>query len=335
MGTDIVVVEDVHGAALDELAEQFRVVTRPDAWSRPDTVLALLADARALVVRNRTQVGRDLLARAPRLEIVARAGAGIDNVDVTAADDLGVVVTAAVGANAVSVAELALGLALALARQIVAHDQRIRDGQWIRQPGVELAGRTWGVVGLGATGRATARVARAMGMQVVGHDPFQGTVPADLPAGVEVLALPDLLARSHVVSLHLAASPQSDKLVDERFLQGMRSDAFLINVARGELVDEAALLRALDVDALAGAALDVRRSEPPGTEPPESAALTRHPRVVSTAHVGGITEEAQERVVTMIAEDLANVLQGRPAVHAVGLRRLPDVARRVGAAAPT
>lgn len=182
-----------------------------------------------------------------------------------AADRLGVVVVAAVGANAQSVGEHALALALALARDVVGHDRRVRLGRWERPPGVELAGRTWGVVGLGATGRATARVAAAVGMEVIGHDAF---LPAGAPLGevpVERLgSMDDVLGRADVVSLHLAASEQTRGMVDGAFLAKMRKGAFLVNVARGELVDEAALLSALDQGQLGGVGLDVRASEPPG-----------------------------------------------------------------------
>lgn len=319
---DVVVAEDVRGEALDELGRRFVVVQAPDAWSDPGRLAELLGGARALVVRNRTRVTADLLRASPALEVVARAGAGLDNVDVGAADEIGVVVTAASGANATSVAEMALGLALALARRIAAHDRQVRAGDWERTPGRELAGGTWGVVGFGSTGRATARLARACGMTVCVHDPFQAPTGRDL-RGAVATSLADLLARSDVVSLHLAGSDETDGMVDEGFLTTMRNDAFLVNVARGSLVDEAALLRALDRGAIAGAALDVRRQEPPGDDPPAAALLAQHPNVVSTPHVGGITSAAQDRVVAMIGGDVARVLDGDPAEHAAGIHRRP------------
>jgi len=314
---DVAVVEDVTGAGLDELGHHWEVVTEPDAWSDASRMGALLAGARGLVVRNRTQVTADILRSAPRLEVVARAGVGLDNIDVAAADELGVVVVAAVGANAQSVGEHALALALALARDVVGHDRRIRQGGWERSAGKELAGRTWVVVGLGATGRATARLAAAMGMSVVGHDPF---LPAETPLdGLAVERLDSLeaaLARADVVSLHLAASEATKGMVDAAFLGALRPGALFVNVARGELVDEEALLVALDSGTLGGAALDVRFVEPPGPN-----ALADHPRVVSTPHIAGITVAAQERVVDMIAADIGRVLAGEDARHAVGHHR--------------
>lgn len=316
---EVVVVEDVTGAGLDDLARRWTVVTDADAWSDAGRLGRLLGAARALVVRNRTQVTSEVLARAPALEVVARAGVGLDNIDMAAADGRGVVVVAAVGANAQSVGEHALALALALARDIGGHDRRARNGEWERAAGAELAGRTWAVLGLGATGRATARLAAGVGMSVVGHDPF---LSADAALdGVPVDRLDSLeatLGRADVVSLHLAASDRTRNLVDDAFLAAMRPGAYLVNVARGELVDEDALLAALEAGALGGAALDVRAVEPPG-----DSRLSSHPRVVSTPHVAGITGAAQARVVEMIAADVARVLAGHDAVYAVGRHRRP------------
>lgn len=316
-GADVAVVEDVNGRGVDELGARWRVITDPDAWSDPTRLGRLLAGARALVVRNRTQVTGDVLRAAQHLEVVARAGVGLDNIDVAAADELGVVVVAAVGANAQSVGEHALALALALARDVVGHDRRVRQGGWDRSAGTELAGRTWAVVGLGATGLATARLAAALGMTVVGHDPF---LPPTAPLGglaVEHLAdLDEALGRADVVSLHLAASDQTKGMVGATFLAAMRPGALLVNVARGELVDEDALLAALDDGTLGGAGLDVRASEPPGRHH-----LAEHPRVVSTPHVAGMTAASQDRVVDMISADVARVLGGEEAHHAVGRHR--------------
>lgn len=322
--TDVVVLEDVAGAGIARLGERWRLVADPDGWADPERLRAAVGRTRALVVRNRTQVTSDVLRAAPALEVVARAGVGLDNVDVTAADELGVVVVAAIGANAQSVGEHALALALALARDVVGHSERVRGGAWERAAGLELGGRTWGVIGLGATGRATARLAAAVGMTVLGYDPY---LPPEAPdddgggagrAAERVDQLPALLERADVVSLHLAASEETQHMVDGDFLAAMRPGALLVNVARGSLVDEAALLAALDDGRLGGAGLDVRATEPPGPGP-----LAAHPRVVSTPHVAGITTAAQERVVDMIASDVDRVLAGEDAHHPVGRHHRP------------
>ena len=169
---DIAIAEDVWGRGFEALRSRFSIAHVPTAWEDPDVLAALVAGARALVVRNRTALTRSLLLGAPRLEVVARAGTGTDNIDVLAADELGIVVVAATGANARSVAEHSLCLALALARDLEGHERRLRQGLWERPLGVELAGRTWGLVGLGATGGAVGRLARSIGMKVLGHDPY-------------------------------------------------------------------------------------------------------------------------------------------------------------------
>jgi D-3-phosphoglycerate dehydrogenase/(S)-sulfolactate dehydrogenase len=261
--------------------------------------------------------------RCPRLEVVARAGVGLDNIDVAAADECGIVVIGAQGANARSVAELAVALALGLARDLVGHDRRVRAGGWDRRPGVELAGRTWGVVGLGSTGAATAGLASALGMMVIGCDAY-------LPRGEEpdcverVAELGTLLARSDVVSLHLPHTAETAGIVDADFLARMRTGSFLVNVGRGGLIDEDALLDALDHGPLAGAALDVRASEPP-----TPGRLEGHERVVLTPHVAGLTYEAQERVVSALADDLRRALGGEEVEGGVGVCR--RVGRRDGA----
>lgn len=331
---DLLVAEDVWGAAFDALSLSLRIARHPDAWTDRDTLAARARSCRGLVVRNRTQVDAALLAALPRLQLVARAGVGLDNIDVAAADRAGVVVVAAPGANARSVAEHALGLALALARGIPAHDRATRGGTWDRTGGRELAGRTWGVVGAGATGRATASLVRALGMSVVGCDPaLEASDPVLERAGITLVSLDELLARSDVVSIHVPATAGTRQLAGRGFLARMRADALLINVSRGEVVDEDALAAALQSGQIAGAGLDVRASEPPAP-----GILETLPNVVLTPHVAGITEQAQERVASMLAADITLLLDGGTAVNAAGaVRRLaadpapPAAADRAGA----
>jgi len=315
----IVVSEKVEGTGIDHLTAHWRVLELPEAWQRPQELVSALGSAAALIVRNRTQVTRDLLRVAPGLMVVARAGVGLDNIDMDAADEFGVVVTAAAGANAISVAEHAVALALALARRIALLDGGIRSGTWDRSPGIELAGGCWGVIGLGSTGQATSRLAAALGMEVVGHDPF---LPADAvvdPTVQRAENLGEVLSRSDVVSLHLAASELSRGMVGQEFLAAMKPSAFLINVARGELIDEESLLAALEAGELGGAGLDVRIDEPPKARDP----LTAHPLVISTPHIAGITVASQQRIVAMIAKDIERVLRGREAQHAAGRHTRP------------
>lgn len=312
----VVVVEELWGAAFDRLAEKVHVVREPGAWADPSRLRQLVAGASAVVVRNRTMVDEALFDAAPALLIVGRAGVGLDNIDLPAADARGIVVSAALGANARSVAELAVGLAFALARDIAGHDRRTRAGEWERRLGRELYGLCWGAVGLGATGRATVTLAKGIGMTSAGYDPYlpdEARVPGlDRRAG----SLQELLAAADVVSLHLPLDESTSGLVDAAFLAAMRPGAVLVNVARGGLVDESALAAALRDGTLGGAALDVRSEEPP-----RLGELERSDRVLLTPHVAGLTITSQERVTEMLAEDLLAVLAGEQASYAVGAAR--------------
>ncbi|RJK97561.1 NAD(P)-dependent oxidoreductase [Vallicoccus soli] len=315
----VAVVEDVRGTALDALARSRAVVRDEGAWADPAALRRAADGAAVLVVRNRTRVDRALLEDLPALRLVARAGVGLDNIDVAAADDLGVVVAAAAGANAVSVAEHALGLALAVARGTVASDAAVRRGAWDRAPGLELAGGTWGLLSFGATARATGRLARALGLQVLAHDPHVRDDDPDLRAlGARLVGLEELAAGSDVLSVHAPATPATRHLVGAPFLARMRAGAVLVSVGRGEVVDEAALADALRRGHLRGAGLDVREQEPPVAGP-----LDGLPGVVLTPHVAGITGAAQERVVAALCRDAEAVLGGGEARGAVGRHRSP------------
>jgi D-3-phosphoglycerate dehydrogenase / 2-oxoglutarate reductase len=267
-------------------------------------LLPLVAEIEAWIVRGGTKVTRRLLEAAPRLRWVARAGAGLDNIDVAAATERGVGVLNVPGANAVAVAELTFGLLLSLLRRIPAADASVRRGEWdkSRFMGRELRGKTLGIVGLGKIGSAVAQRARAFEMTCVGHDPL---VPDDKlrAMDVEPLALDDLLDRSDVVTLHVPLSPETKGMIGAAEIARMPRGAILVNAARGGLVDEAPLLAALESGALSGAALDVFAGEPPKDSP-----LLAHPRVVLTPHIGAATVEAQEAVgeeiVTLLLQKL-------------------------------
>ncbi len=313
---DVLVTENVWGRSLEALAGGLAVRRVPALPAEPADLAAALGGVRALVVRNRTRVDAALLDAAPDLLIVARAGVGLDNIDLAAADARGVVVAAPLGANAHSVAELTVGLALDLARSISRLDRAVRAGRWDREPGRELRGRTWGVLGAGATGRAVAGLAAAFGMKVLGYDPY---VAADAAgAGITLLALDEVLAGSDVVSVHLPATAETVGLIDADRLARLRRGALLINVARGEIVVEDALLAALRSGALAGAALDVR-----AVEPPSRGELETLDNVVLTPHVAGLTEESQDRITAVLAADISRVLAGDEAQAAVGALRRP------------
>lgn len=303
-GSLVVVAEDVWGEPYQELATTYPVVRLDCPAAAAD-----LSDASGLVVRNQTQVNRALLEAAPYLQVVARAGAGMDNIDVDAAEELGVVVVGAPGANATSVAEHTIGLALAVARRTVELDRLTRAGHWRRDPGYELTGGVWGLLSAGATARATARLARAFGMEVVAYDPYcdpQDPELADL--GVALQPLREVVRRADVLSVHLPSTGETRGMVGAALLQHAKSSAIVINVGRGEVVDEGALLTALRSGRLAGAALDVR-----STEPPVRGELEELANVVLTPHVAGITHQSQARISELVCRGVRAVLEHEPA----------------------
>ncbi|TCP44726.1 D-3-phosphoglycerate dehydrogenase/(S)-sulfolactate dehydrogenase [Tamaricihabitans halophyticus] len=310
----VAVVEDVAGAALDRLALTHDIRWEPDAWVDPDLLRHVMCEAHAVVVRNKAQITAQLLDAAPDLRIVARAGVGLDNIDIAAANAAGVVVSAARGANAVSVAEHTVLLALGVLRDVVAQDRAVRDGTWNRVPGRELSGKTWGLLGLGATGRAVAELLRGFRMRVVAHDPYVSVAePWVATTGVELTDLDTVLGAADVLSVHLPETAETAGLLDAVRLAAMKPNAVLVNVGRGAVVDEQALADAVRAGALGGAGLDVRAVEPPGASPLDAVS-----RVLYTPHIAGITEESQERIVQLLAEDIEAVLAGQSARNAVG-----------------
>ena len=266
-------------------------------------LLDRVGDIDAWVVRGATKVTRRLIEAAPTLRWVARAGAGIDNIDAATARERGIGVLNVPGANAVAVAELVFGLLLGLFRQIPAADGSLKRGEWdkARFKGRELRGKTLGIVGLGQIGRAVAQRAMAFQMTCVGHDPFlDDETVRDLD--VEPLSLADLLPRAQILTLHVPFSPQTRGMIGAREIERMPRGAVLVNAARGGLVDEAAVLAALEGGHLSGAVFDVFADEPPG-----ASTLPRHANVVATPHIGAATVEAQEAV----GEEIVRLLLGR------------------------
>jgi len=268
---------------------------------------ASLGRVDAWIVRGRSQVDAAALrSAAPRLRVVGRAGVGVDNIDVGAARELGISIVTAPEASTTSVAELTIGLMLALARDISAADAALRRGEWPKASliGEELEGKTLGLVGFGRIGRAVAARAKAFGMVLAAFDPFLDD-DAIRAAGASPVTLETLLAVSDYVSLHLPLTTETRGLLGRTAIGRMKSGARLVCAARGGLIDEAALRQALDDGRLAGAALDVFAQEPPG-----DLALLRHPRVVATPHLGAQTVEAQARVALEIVYNVLAALRG-------------------------
>lgn len=310
----VAVVENVWGAAFDELARTHAIRWEPDAWVDEDLLRHTLSGARAVVVRNKTRITAELLGAAPELRVVARAGTGLDNIDLAAADSAGVVVSAARGVNAISVAEHTLALALAVLREIPVHDREVRNGEWDRRAGRELTGKTWGLLGFGVTGMAVARVLSGFGVRVLAYDPYVDPAADDVrEAGVTVTDWVEVIGSADVLSVHLPATGETRHVLGDEAFGAMRPGTVLVSAGRGEVIDESALAAALESGAVAGVGLDVRETEPPGRS-----VLDEHPAVIYTPHVAGLTMESQERIVSVLAADVEAVLAGRPARNAAG-----------------
>jgi len=266
-------------------------------------LLPLVGDIDAWVVRGATKVTRRLIEAAPKLRWVARAGAGIDNIDAAAARERGIGVLNVPGANAVAVAELVFGLLLSLFRQLPAADSSLKRGEWdkSRFKGRELRGKTIGIVGLGKIGRAVAQRARAFEMKCVGCDPLLSD-DTMREFGIEPLPLSDLLPRAEILTLHIPLSPETQGLIGAREISRLPRGAVLVNAARGGLVDEAAVLAALEKGQLSGAVFDVFAEEPP-----VASALVKREDVVVSPHIGAATVEAQEAV----GEEIVKLLLGK------------------------
>lgn len=280
-------------------------------WSMPvgldrAGLLAAIAPADALIVRSGTKVDRGLIEAGGRLKVIGRAGTGVDNIDLDAARERGIAVVNTPGTNAVAAAELAVGLMLAISRHIAPAHASLLAGQWRRADfvGTELAGKTLGIIGFGRIGQLVAERAAAFGMRILAFDPFldESRIRA---LGAEPTGLEEAMARSDFVSLHAALTDDTHGIIGKTTLAVAKPGLRLVNCARGGLVDEAALLDALDSGRLGGAALDVYPVEPPLGSP-----LIGHPNVLHVPHLGASTHEAQTKVATAVVERVVACLKG-------------------------
>jgi (S)-sulfolactate dehydrogenase len=285
------------------------VLYDPKLVDKPELLEASLADARALVVRNRTQVRAPLLALAPRLKVVGRLGVGLDNIDVKACEQRGIAVCPANGANDVAVAEYVITAALLLLRTAWLATARVAAGEWPRMAliGREMYGQRLGLIGLGAIARETAVRARALGMTIAAFDPHLS--PGDPAwAGVERMELDGLLAASDVVSLHVPLTAETRSMIHADRLALMKPTAILVNAARGGVIDEAALCAALRDGRLGGAALDVFESEP--LDAAHGQLFRDTPNLILTPHIAGVTEQSNVRVSGVTAAAVLRHLDG-------------------------
>jgi D-3-phosphoglycerate dehydrogenase len=274
----------------------------------PDDLLKEIGEYEALIVRGRTKVTQAVFDAGKKLKVVGRAGIGVDNIDLKAARGAGVAVVNSPLATTVTVAELAMGMMLALVRELPRADASMKAGKWLKKEfeGVELFGKTLGVVGFGRIGAAVGKRAAAFEMKVLGYDPYRS--PADiLGDGAEPVSLDDLLARADFITLHMPLTPETKNMLDAAAFAKMKRGAYIIDAARGGIIDEEALVAALDSGQVAGAALDVFSNEPPGLT-----ALVAHPKVIATPHIGAQTLEAQSRAGYDIATEIVAALKGEP-----------------------
>jgi len=312
---DVIITENIEGVSIDALSEKFKVYRDEKLWDKRLELFETVSTARAVIVRNQTKVDRSLLENAKSLQIVARAGAGYDNIDVAAASKLGIVVSYTPEGNSISTAEHAFALMLALSRKLVVAHRDTALGGWSRYSfvGTELFGKTLGILGFGKVGARIAIRARAFGMRVVAYDkyilPNQFTVTE---TGVELKPLEEVLKESDIVSAHLPLNQDTIGLLNYDKLKLMKKSAFLVNTSRGGIVVEKDLIQALEEKLIAGAALDVREKEPP-----EESKLNHMDNVILTPHVAAFTWEAQKRVVDTVVEDVTRVLHGVPALNYV------------------
>ena len=308
--TDIVITEFLEPGAVDILKQSFKVHWDPELWNKRDELERLVRDLPGLIVRNRTPVDKALLDLAPRLKVVGRLGVGLDNIDVKACEARSIEVCSARGANATSVAEYAIAMAMILLRRRAYLDtHRLVAGEWPREElgrGLELAGKRLGIIGLGSIGGTTARKARALDMRVTAFDPYLPDEHENWNVAQKV-TFAELLATSDVITVHCPLNAETRGMIGAQELARVRRGAVLINSARGGIVDEAACAAALRTGPLAAAALDVFDYEPIRSE--AGKLFAGIPNVVLTPHISGVTAEANHRVSLMTVESVAAVLR--------------------------
>ncbi len=315
----VVIAEAIADGGIDYLKTSCDVVDA--VGTSRDELLALVADASAIIVRSATQVDKEMLDAAPKLTVVGRAGIGVDNIDLDTATEKGVMVVNAPNANTISAAEHTMALLLAQARRIPEADKSLREGRWDRKKfkGVELHGKTLGVLGLGKIGTLVAQRASSFGMRIVAYDPYVSPDRAKR-LGVEMLSLVDLFEVADMLTVHLPRTAQTENLINATTIEQMKDGVRIVNVARGGIVNEADLADAVRSGKVAGAAVDVFDTEPTTTSP-----LFDVPQIAVTPHLGASTVEAQDKAGIAVAEAVGDALGGELVLSAVNLDLGPQV----------
>ncbi len=298
----ILVCDPIHEEGIEKLKQAgFEVDVNPTITT--EQLAKIISNYDVLIVRSRTKVTKEIIEAGRRLRIIGRAGAGLDNIDIEAAQERGITVLNTPEAPAEAVAELTIGLMISVARSISLADRTLKEGKWIKKKlvGWQLEGKTLGTIGLGKIGERVARIAKALGMKILIREiiPLSPELLKELET--EVVPLKELLQRSDVITLHVPLTSQTYQMIGAKEFQLMKNGAFLVNTSRGAVVDEKALLTALKSGTLGGAALDVYE-----VEPPRDLELIKLPNVVCTAHIGAQTKKAQNAAASMIAEKIIN-----------------------------
>ena len=308
----IIISEFMDSAPVEKLRAAYTVHWDEGLWSKRAELETLLAGAQAIIIRNRTQLDTDLIAKAPKLAVVGRLGVGLDNIDLEACKARGIVVRPAIGANAEAVAEYVAAASMLLLRWTAfSGSARLMKGEWPRREmgeGREGNGKTLGLIGFGSIGQVTARKMRALGFKTIAMDAFLPETD-NAWAETERMDLPELLARADIVSLHCPLTQETRGLVGAKELAAMKPGAILINTARGGIVEEAGLAAALRSGHLGGAAIDVFDTEPIAEE--TATLFAGLPNVILTPHIAGITVESNSRISAITAENVLNVLKER------------------------
>jgi D-3-phosphoglycerate dehydrogenase / 2-oxoglutarate reductase len=309
----VLIAEELSPATVEALGPDFEIRS-VDGTDRP-ALLAALAESDAVLIRSATRMDAEAIAAGSHLKVIARAGVGLDNVDIAAATQAGVMVVNAPTSNIISAAELTIGHILSLARHIPAAHASLAAGEWKRSKytGVELFEKTLGIIGLGRIGALITARMQAFGMEVVAYDPYVTAARAQ-QLGVRLVTLDELLAQSDFVTIHMPKTPETTGMISTPQLAAMKRTAFIVNVARGGLIDEAALAQALRDGEIAGAGIDVFTSEPPTDD-----VLTGAPNIVVTPHLGASTDEAQEKAGVSVAKSVRLALDGELVPDAVNV----------------
>lgn len=313
----VLIADKIAQIGLDMLAEDFEVVVKTGLSE--DALCDIIGDFHAIVVRSATKVTALVIDSAPKLKVIARAGAGLDNVDIVTAKAKGIEVVNSPAANTMAVAEHTMGLMLALVRHLSEADYSLKHGEWKKSAlmGTGLHGKTLGIIGFGRIGREVACRAKAFGMNILTNQ-RRHTPELALGDNVQAVDLIDLLKQSDVISIHVPLKPETVGMIGEKELSLIKKGAYIINTARGSIIDEKALLNALDSGRVAGAALDVFAEEPA-----IDSAVVRHPRVLATPHIAASTSDAQIAAAITVAEKISDILNAEIADNPLSLRILP------------